>query len=485
MNISLAKNINPVESNVDCVVVAIYQDQLSHAAQLIDDACQGVITQLLALGHFTGKKNTIEMLYHVDGLSASRLMLVGCGKKDELNNEAVGKLALHVGQQCKKSHIRSAEVWVLESFVGDVATQAAQQFISQLWASQYELMDYKTNNKDASVCLETVVMAGLASEQGIIYGRGIATGVALAKNLANYPGNVCTPTYLAKTAEKLAIDQPQLTVEILEEADMEALGMGALLSVSRGSEEPAKLIIMNYQGAGDDSQPVVLVGKGITFDSGGISLKPGSKMDEMKFDMGGAASVFGTMQSIMDMKLPVNVIGVVASAENMPSGRATKPGDIVTSMSGKTIEVLNTDAEGRLVLCDALTYIERFNPKVVIDIATLTGACIVALGHHICALISNDDELASTILSAGEQCDDKAWRLPMNSDFTKQLKSEFADLGNIGAGGGGTITAGCFLAEFTKEYTWAHLDVAGTAWQGKAATGRPVPLLTQFIINQL
>lgn len=485
MNISLAKNTSPIESNVDCVVIAIYEGQLSNAAQVVDDACGGAISKLLTLGHFTGKKKTIETLYHVQGLAASRLMLVGCGAKDSFDSKLAGGLAFMVGKQLKKLQANSAEVWLLESFSDDTAVQAGQQFVSRLLASQYELNDYKTDYEKPDASLESVAIAGLSADQGIRYGEGVARGVELAKNLANQPGNVCTPTYLAEIATKLGKDNAQLTVEVLEEADMEALGMGALLSVSRGSEEPAKLIIMNYQGAGDSGKPVVLVGKGITFDSGGISLKPGAKMDEMKFDMGGAASVFGTMQSIVAMQLPINVIGIVASAENMPSSRATKPGDIVTSMSGKTIEVLNTDAEGRLVLCDALTYVERFDPKVVVDIATLTGACIVALGHHICGLISNDDELAGDIMLAGEQCNDQAWRLPMNSDYTKQLKSEFADLGNIGGPGGGTITAGCFLAEFTKDYTWAHLDVAGTAWQGKAATGRPVPLLTQFIINQL
>ncbi|MCK5725809.1 MAG: leucyl aminopeptidase [Thiotrichaceae bacterium] len=480
MNISLSNNTSPLVTDLDCVVVPVYAGNLSGSAKQIDEASKGAISQLLALGHFYGRKSSTEILYHLQGVSTSRLLLVGCGNPYIFDSKVAGELAKTVAVELKKLKVASAEIWLLESLNDE---QAAQQFISSLLDSQYELLDYK--NKESTQSLETIALAGTNSEQGMRYGEGIASGVTLAKNLANHPGNICTPTYLAKTAKTLAKQHDKLSVEVLEEVDMEALGMGSLLSVSQGSVEPAKLIIMNYQGVDDGSQPIVLVGKGITFDSGGISLKPGGKMDEMKFDMGGAASVFGTMQAIVDMQLPINVVGVVASAENMPSSRATKPGDIVTSMSGKTIEVLNTDAEGRLVLCDALTYIERFNPKLVIDIATLTGACIVALGHHICAIISNNDNLADSIMSAGEQCQDKAWRLPMNSDFTKQLRSEFADLGNIGGPEGGTITAGCFLAEFTQKYTWAHLDVAGTAWSGKAATGRPVPLLTQFIINQL
>jgi leucyl aminopeptidase len=274
---------------------------------------------------------------------------------------------------------------------------------------------------------------------------------------------------------------------VLEEKDMEKLGMGSLLAVARGSEQPAKLIVLEYHGAAKKENPVVLVGKGVTFDTGGISLKPAAEMDEMKFDMSGAGSVLGTLQAVAEMKLPINVVGIIPATENMPGGKATKPGDVVTSLSGQTIEILNTDAEGRLILCDALTYAERYNPKVVIDIATLTGACVIALGNFTTGLMSNDDKLAQELLAAGEQAADRAWQLPLWDEYQDLLRSNFADIANIGGRAAGTITAACFLSRFTKKYRWAHLDIAGTAWKSgkdKGSTGRPVPLLTQFLISQ-
>jgi len=300
------------------------------------------------------------------------------------------------------------------------------------------------------------------------------------------PGNICTPTYLASEAKRLARGQAALSVKVLEEKQMKELGMGSLLSVSAGSDQPAKLIVMEYAGGGKKDAPIALVGKGITFDTGGISLKPGAGMDEMKFDMCGAASVLGTMQTLLELKLPINVVGIIAASENMPNGRATKPGDIVTSMSGQTIEILNTDAEGRLVLCDALTYTERFAPKAVIDIATLTGACVIALGSHASGLYSNRDDLAQALLKAGEEANDRAWHMPLWDDYQKQLDSNFADMANIGGREGGSITAACFLSRFAKNFPWAHLDIAGTAWKSggsKGATGRPVSLLVQYLLN--
>jgi leucyl aminopeptidase len=439
----------------------------------------------LETGDFMGSKRSIEVLYHLSGVKAKRVMLVGCGEKDKFDLDVLHDVMLKVASQLKGMKLEHAAIWLAESIADADQHLAVQQIITTLSGCFYSLDDYKSDKKEESIKLAELLIVGMASEQAITQGASIAAGVELAKNMANHPGNVCTPTFLAKNAEKLADQFDSISVEVLEESDMEALGMGAFLSVSKGSRENGKLIIITHRGGDVGDKPVVLVGKGITFDTGGISLKPGAKMDEMKFDMGGAASVLGTMQAIASMKLPMNVVGVVASAENMPSGHATKPGDIVTSMSGKTIEVLNTDAEGRLVLCDALTYVKKFHPDVVIDIATLTGACIVALGHHICGLISNDDELADDLMVAGKDALDQTWRLPYNEKYTKQLKSEFADLGNIGGPAAGTITAGCFLAEFTKDYQWAHLDVAGTAWTGKVATGRPVPLLTQYLINRL
>lgn len=491
INYSIIKEATPSNFQTDCVIVPIFKKvSLESAVKEVDQQSSGAITAILETGDFTGAKKITEVLYHLSGVKAKRVMLVGCGDKETFNLEVLHDVMQKVAAQLKGLKLEHATIWLAESM--DEADQylAVQQIITTLSGCFYSLDNYKSgangrSAKGESIKLNHLVIVGSAPEQAVIQGVGIATGVELAKNMANHPGNVCTPTYLAENALKLAEQHDSVSVEILEESDMEALGMGAFLSVSQGSREDGKLIIMTHNGGHVDDNPVVLVGKGITFDTGGISLKPGGKMDEMKFDMGGAASVLGTMQAIASMKLPMKVVGVIAAAENMPSGHATRPGDIVTSMSGKTIEVLNTDAEGRLVLCDALTYVKKFNPSVVIDIATLTGACIVALGHHICGLISNNDPLAVDLMIAGEDALDQAWRLPYNEKYTKQLKSEFADLGNIGGPSAGTITAGCFLAEFTKEYQWAHLDVAGTAWTGKAATGRPVPLLTQYLINRL
>jgi len=315
-----------------------------------------------------------------------------------------------------------------------------------------------------------------------------SAGIHLAKDLGNLPGNICTPTYLATQAQKLAKQHSKIKTSVLEESDMKKLGMGSLLSVSIGSRQPAKLITMEYM-AGDKKQaPIVFVGKGVTFDSGGISLKPGGGMDEMKYDMCGAASVIGVMNAIAEMQLAINVVGIVPTVENMPDGLASRPGDIVTSMSGQTIEILNTDAEGRLILCDALTYAEKFNPDVVIDIATLTGACIVALGAHPAGLLSNHNPLANDLLSAGQTSGDRCWQLPLWDDYQDQLKSNFADMANIGGKGAGTITAACFLSRFTKKYHWAHLDVDGVAWKSgahKGATGRPVGLLAQYVLDRL
>jgi leucyl aminopeptidase len=318
----------------------------------------------------------------------------------------------------------------------------------------------------------------------------IAEGVSFARDLGNLPGNICTPTYLAKQARTLGKRFDALSVEILEEADMEALGMRALLSVSRGSREPAKLIVMRYNGApkGKDSvKPIVLVGKGLTFDAGGISIKPSEAMDEMKYDMAGGASVFGAVLAACEMALPIDIIGVVPSSENLPDGAANKPGDIIKSMSGQTIEILNTDAEGRLILCDALTYVERFDPAVVVDMATLTGACIVGLGRHPSGLFTPDDQLAAEITEAADAAADRVWRLPLWDDYQQQLDSNFADMANIGGRDGGAITAAAFLSRYTKKYSWAHLDIAGTAWvtgKEKGATGRPVPLLSELLIRR-
>ncbi len=325
-----------------------------------------------------------------------------------------------------------------------------------------------------------------AGEIAVQQGLAISAGMHLARDLGNLPGNICTPSYLADQARELE-HQYGVKTTVLEREDMEKLGMGALLSVSRGSRQPPKLITIEYKGGKDDEPPVALVGKGLTFDAGGISIKPAAAMDEMKYDMCGGATVLGVIKACAELKLPINVVGVIPSSENLPDGDANKPGDIVTSMSGQTIEILNTDAEGRLILCDALTYTERFHPAAVVDIATLTGACVIALGAHASGLLANNDQLARDLLNAGKYAHDRAWQLPLWEDYQKQLDSNFADMANIGGREGGTITAACFLARYTKKFKWAHLDIAGTAWLGgkaKGGTGRPVPLLTTWLIQR-
>jgi len=337
----------------------------------------------------------------------------------------------------------------------------------------------------ARVTLLSSKAASAAVVRGLRRGSAIVAGVTLAREIANRPGNHCTPTNLAEQAQELA-RTAGLKVEVLARKDIEKLGMGSFLAVAQGSEEPPRFIVLRYSGAGADDAPVVLVGKGITFDSGGISLKPGAEMDEMKFDMGGAASVLGTFRAILQLKAKVNLVGLIPTCENLPSGRAVKPGDVVTSLSGQTIEILNTDAEGRLILCDALTYAERFKPKAVVDIATLTGACVIALGHHRSGLFSPDDGLADALQRAGDAALDPCWRMPVDAEYDEALKSNFADMANIGPRAGGSITAAMFLKRFTAKLNWAHLDIAGTAWKSgaqKGATGRPVGLLTHFVLG--
>ncbi len=369
---------------------------------------------------------------------------------------------------------------------------ALRHAVLALDEAAYRFLDFKSDkSKGAGTVTHVAFLAEPATAQtldkALAQALAVASGVELTKNLANTPGNVCTPSYLAAAAQQLAAQDPDLAVEVLERETMQQLGMGSLLSVAQGSEQPPKLIVLDYRQGADDAAPVVLVGKGVTFDSGGISLKPGEKMDEMKYDMGGAAAVLGIFKAVTAMRLPVNLIGLIPSVENMPAGNALKPGDIVTSMSGQTIEVLNTDAEGRLILCDALTYAERYQPAAVIDMATLTGACVIALARAPSGLLGNDDSLIQSILQAGEISGDRAWQLPLWDDYQDLLKSNFADMANIGGREGGAITAAAFLSRFTKAYPWAHLDIAGTAWNSgdkKGATGRPVPLVMQWLMER-
>ncbi|MGD8587736.1 MAG: leucyl aminopeptidase [Chromatiales bacterium] len=479
-----------------CLILGVYSKRkLSSLAQEVDQASQGHLSSVLKRGDIDGDVGQQLMLYDVPGTQAERILLVGLGKSNELDRKQLRKALTGVVKTLDQSHAIDGINGLADLELTDASVyQTVRDCMLTVEDALYAYTETKSEHKKPARPLKRLTLfvrerGQLKSAQkALLHGQGIANGMTLTKNLSNLPGNICTPTYLADQARKLGHKSSKLKVQILDEKQMEKLGMGALLSVSRGSRQPAKLIIMEYRGAKENSKPVVLVGKGLTFDAGGISIKPAAAMDEMKYDMCGGASVFGALQACLELDLPLNVVGVVPSSENLPDGDANKPGDIVTSMSGQTIEVLNTDAEGRLILCDALTYSERFEPDTVIDIATLTGACIVALGDQAAGLMANDQKLAQEVLDAGEHTRDRAWQLPLWEDYQEQLDSNFADMANIGNGkGAGTITAACFLSRYTKKFKWAHLDIAGVAWlsgKTKGATGRPVPLLTQFLLRR-
>jgi len=475
-----------------CVVVGVFDGgKLSKAGQALDKAAKHALSDLIARGDMTGKAASTLLLHKLNGITAERVLLVGLGKASELNNKVSLDILSAMFKALNATPAKDAALFITDEGFGKNANWVIKQAVFTA-AEQAFRADGLKSEPAKPATLKHVVFATLDKpvaelKTTLEQSAAIANGMELTKTLGNLPGNICTPTYLS--AHALALDKAHKKIKttVLEEKDMQKLGMGSFLSVTRGSEQPAKLITLEYKGGDKKQKPIVLVGKGITFDTGGISLKPGAEMDEMKYDMCGAASVLGTMQAIAEMGLELNVVGVIPTCENMPSGIATKPGDIVTSMSGQTIEILNTDAEGRLILCDALTYSAKFEPDTVIDIATLTGACVIALGHVAHGLFANEDKLAKELLAAGEQSHDRAWQLPLWDDYQPLLDSNFADMQNIGGRAGGTITAACFLARFTKEYRWAHLDIAGTAWlsgKQKGATGRPVPMLTQYLINR-
>ncbi len=480
-----------IQCQDDCLIIGIYeQGELSNSAQKVDQHCQGLIRRLFERGDITGKAGQLLLLHDVNALHSPRLLLAGMGKKDQVTEQDLHSTMKAVAQTLNDSGAASATSYLPEIHVQD-RSQAwhISQSIIAIASALYQYEHTKSDLKKTDTPLSTFrfVSTSPEAESALKTGQAMAAGMNLARDLGNLPGNICTPSYLAEQAQALDSEYERITTTILEEEEMETLGMGALLSVSRGSREPAKLITVKYQGA-DDARPIVLVGKGLTFDAGGISLKPAQGMDEMKYDMCGGASVLGTLAAVAQLNLPVNVVGVIPSSENLPDGQANKPGDIVTSMAGKTIEILNTDAEGRLILCDALTYSARFNPEIVIDIATLTGAIIVALGNQATGLMTNDQALASALIAAGHDSFDRVWQLPLWQEYQKQLDSHFADIANVGGKEAGSVTAACFLSRFTQDYTWAHLDIAGTAWnsgKNKGATGRPVPLLVQFLLNHI
>lgn len=478
----------------DCIIIGVYQNQqLIASGTTLTDNLQQVISKVIKRGDASGKVGETALINVIPDSKIERVLLVGLGENKALSPKNYRKALSAAANSLKKPYIKS-----IACGLADVAVEGCnlqwnvRQIVEVLNDASYQFTALKSDKETESKLQKVIITApdsGLAlAESGLTQGLAIAEGISFAKAMADLPGNVCTPTYMAEQTLALSKKHQALKVSILEEAEMQKLGMGSFLSVSRGSRQPAKLIVMEYNGANNDSKPVALVGKGLTFDAGGISLKPGQGMDEMKYDMCGGAAVIGTLLAAVNMQLPMNIVGLVPCSENLPDGDANKPGDIVTSMSGKTIEILNTDAEGRLILCDTLTYAERYNPEVVIDMATLTGACLVALGRVPSGLLGNDDALCNDLIKAGEAACDTVWRLPLWEEYQEQLKSNFADLANIGGKDAGTITAACFLSHFTKNFRWAHLDIAGTAWRSgpnKGATGRPVPLLCQYLINRL
>ncbi len=485
------KNTNPEKLAVDCIIVGVFEgSKITNAAKMIDAASNKAIASVLKSGDMQGKLCATLVLHGVTGIAAKRVMLLGLGKQEEYSEKNYRQAVRAAVKALPKGVITAG--FVLNDI--EMQTTDTQSKVAQLSEvildATYQVNAVKQKKAEpinlAKISIVVDKTENSIAEAGLKHGLAIGEGVNLAKDLGNLPPNICTPTYLGKQAKELA-KKYDFKVEVLDRKEIEKLGMGSFLGVAQGSVEPPRFIVLQHLKGKKGEKPTVLVGKGITFDTGGISLKPGGDMDEMKYDMCGAASVLGTFKAIGELDLNINVIGLIATCENMPDAGAIKPGDILTSMSGLTIEVLNTDAEGRLILCDALTYAERFEPSAVVDIATLTGACVIALGHHPSGLFSNKDALAYELLAAGETAHDRAWHMPLWEEFQTQLDSNFADMANIGGRAGGSITAACFLSRFAKKYDWAHLDIAGTAWKSgkeKGGTGRPVPLLTTFLVNR-
>jgi leucyl aminopeptidase len=488
------KSGSPEKQRSACVVVGVYETRkLTLAGEMIDRVAKGYLSDILRRGDLEGKCGSTLLLHNVPGTLCDRVLLVGLGKERDFRENEYRQSLKAAIKTLNETGSLEAVIYLTELSVKkrDVTWRIEQAAIVAMEAV-YRFDKLKSKQDEVRRPLRKLTLSVQRrneiqeAENAVISGQAIANGMNLAKDLGNLPGNICTPTYLAEQAKGLGKTYG-LKVEVFDTPEIEKLGMGSFLAVAKGSRQPPKLIVLHYTGGAKKAPPVVLVGKGITFDAGGISIKPAGEMDEMKFDMCGAASVLGTFKAIAQMQLPLNVIGIIPTCENLPDGAAIKPGDVVTSMSGQTIEILNTDAEGRLILCDALTYAERFDPQAVVDIATLTGACVIALGHHASGLFSNNDPLARELMHAADAAYDRAWHMPLWEDYQEQLKSNFADMANIGGRAGGSITAACFLSRYTKKYDWAHLDIAGTAWKSgaeKGATGRPVPLLTHFLMKR-
>jgi leucyl aminopeptidase len=480
----------PASLTADCdtLVVGVFADRsLSPGAQAADAASQGRLSALVASGDVSGKAGKTAWLPGLFGADGPRLLCVGLGEPGKFAVPQYLKALGDAGRALREGPAAKARVTLHEIDVaGRDAAWNVRQAVITLNHTYYRYTA-TLGRKPNEVALRSVELPGdPALSAAFGQGQAIAAGIELTRELGNLPPNVCNPAYLAEQARKLAAEHAGVECEVLERADMEQLGMGSLLAVSRGSANPPKLIVLKWNGGGD-AKPYALVGKGITFDTGGINLKVQGGIEEMKFDMCGAASVLGAFLACARMRLPLNLVTVVAAVENMPDGNSYRPSDVLTSMSGKTIEVGNTDAEGRLILCDALTYVQRFEPQATVDVATLTGACVIALGKFASGLMSKHDDLADELLAAGETVFDRAWRLPLWEEYQSQLESVFADVYNIGGKNAGAVTAGCFLARFTEGQRWAHLDIAGTAWdEGRKglASGRPVGLLAQWLLER-
>lgn len=481
----------------ECLIVGVFENKkMSLPAQKLDEISQGYINRFIMSGELDGKINQSLLLYHVPYVFSERILLIGCGKESEFNEKQYRKVILNSINILKNTSSTEAVFFLNDLHIKNKnmywKIRIALEVIDSIF---YNFNLLKSKQKKESFFLHNVFFniykksEIISSERAIQHGMIINQGITAAKDLANLPPNICTPSYLASIAQNLVQKySKKIILEVIDEKALRGLGMNAYLCVGQGSRNKPYMSVIKYYGSHDStSKSIVLIGKGVTFDSGGISIKPSRLMDEMKYDMSGASVVYGVMHIVSQLKLPLNVIAILAGCENMPGGGACRPGDIITTMSGKTVEILDTDAEGRLILCDVLTYVERFNPSMVIDIATLTGACVVALGNHVSGLLSNNDLLANNILHAGEQTGDKVWRFPMFHEYYDDLDSNFADIANIGSRSAGVITAACFLSHFTKKYHWAHIDIAGTSWKSgkeKGSTGRPVLLLSQFLLNQ-
>lgn len=493
MQYAIKNSTSIIKQKEECLVVTVNSDKTqSNLIKEIDQSTNDMISQLINSGDISGELGKTTFLYVTPNSTKQKILVVGCGQGKNFDIKAAKKVIQAAIKELTTKKVKNI-CWDILTLNPAISGEIAKQ-LPQITSELTYSFDQFKSTKSKQPCLQKITLLYSDKqtinhvESQLFQGQIIADAITSTKNIANMPSNVCNAKYLAEEGESLGKQYINLKVTCLGEKELAKLNMNAYLAVGRGSANESIMTVIEYHGAKDKkAKPYVLVGKGLTFDSGGISIKPSAGMDEMKYDMCGAATVFGVMQAVAELKLPINVVGVMAGCENMPDGNSYRPGDILTTMSGTTVEIINTDAEGRLVLCDVLTYVERFQPKTVIDIATLTGACIIALGHHYTGVMGNNPQLIEELVNSSNKAGDKAWSLPIDSDFQEQIKSTCADIVNAGGRDGGTITAACFLSRFTEKYQWAHLDIAGTAWKSganKGATGRPVAMLIQYLLDQ-